>query len=179
MPDDAREQPPPDAVRALLLRQLETSWQLLTYHLESLETGECLWRPASHGLHVTRVPDGTWRAEWPAHEGYDLGPPSAAWITWHIHFWWSMVLDQHWRNGTHTREAIAWPGSAHEVKAAIAAHHAQWVRHLEGATWPVRARWPFVDRPFADVVAWLNLELMKNAAELGYVRFLYAARPIR
>jgi hypothetical protein len=27
-----------------------------------------------------------------------------------------------------------------------------------------------------DVVSWLNVELMKNAAEVGYVRFLYGAR---
>ena len=32
------------------------------------------------------------------------------------------------------------------------------------------------DRPLGDVVAWVNLELMKNAAEIGYARFLYAVR---
>jgi len=37
-----------------------------------------------------------------------------------------------------------------------------------------RTRWPFQDRPFGDVVAWLNVELTKNAAEIGYARFLYA-----
>lgn len=41
---------------------------------------------------------------------------------------------------------------------------------------PANTRWPFKDRPFADVVAWLNIELAKNAAEIGYARFLYAAR---
>src|SRR4051812_22042679 len=38
-----------------------------------------------------------------------------------------------------------------------------------------RVRWPMKDRPFADLAAWLNVELMKNAAEIGFVRFLYAA----
>ena len=37
-----------------------------------------------------------------------------------------------------------------------------------------RPRWPFCDRPFGDVVAWVNVELTKNAAEIGYARFLYA-----
>jgi hypothetical protein len=32
------------------------------------------------------------------------------------------------------------------------------------------------DRPFSDIVGWLNVELMKNAAEIGYARFLYAVR---
>jgi len=30
------------------------------------------------------------------------------------------------------------------------------------------------DRPFGDVLAWANVELTKNAAELGYARFLHA-----
>ncbi|HEX5387723.1 MAG TPA: hypothetical protein VFW66_13550, partial [Gemmatimonadales bacterium] len=38
-----------------------------------------------------------------------------------------------------------------------------------------RTRWPFQDRPFGDVVAWVNVELTKNAAELGYARFLFSA----
>lgn len=40
-----------------------------------------------------------------------------------------------------------------------------------------RTRWPLQDRPFGDVIAWANVELTKNAAELGYARFLYAVRP--
>jgi hypothetical protein len=39
-----------------------------------------------------------------------------------------------------------------------------------------RTRWPFQDRPFGDILAWANVELMKNAAEIGYARFLYAVR---
>lgn len=39
-----------------------------------------------------------------------------------------------------------------------------------------RTRWPFKDRPFGDVIAWVNVELTKNAAEIGYVRFLYGVR---
>jgi hypothetical protein len=41
---------------------------------------------------------------------------------------------------------------------------------------PAKARWPFRDRPFGDVVAWANVELVKNASEIGYARFLYAGR---
>jgi hypothetical protein len=37
-----------------------------------------------------------------------------------------------------------------------------------------RTRWPFQDRPFGDVIAWVNVEFTKNAAEIGYARFLYA-----
>jgi hypothetical protein len=33
-----------------------------------------------------------------------------------------------------------------------------------------------MNRPFADVIAWVSVELTKNAAEIGYARFLYATR---
>lgn len=39
-----------------------------------------------------------------------------------------------------------------------------------------RTRWPLQERPFADVVAWVSIELTKNAAEIGYARFLYGVR---
>lgn len=169
-------------VRRVLRRQFDTAWALLSLHLEDLDTAECLWRPARSGLHVHQSPDGTWQADWPEQEGYSLGPSSIAWLSWHIDFWWSMTLDHHFGAGTLTRGEILWPGSADGVRAALAAHRSRWLDILDpggpiGAAMPEQARWPFRDRPFEDVVAWVNLELMKNAAEIGYVRFLYGARP--
>jgi len=79
-------------MRDHLTRQFDIAWKLCSYHLAGLTTEESLWRPAAVGLHVQRS-NGIWIAEWPEHEGYDLGPPSIAWLTWHIGFWWSMVLD--------------------------------------------------------------------------------------
>jgi hypothetical protein len=73
-------------VGGYLLRQFDIAWMLASYHLDGLTTEECLWRPARRGLHVHQGPDGAWRGEWPEHEGYDLGPPSIAWTTWHMGF---------------------------------------------------------------------------------------------
>src|SRR5690606_6969192 len=71
-----------------------------------------LWRPAARGLHVHQLPDGRWQAGWPDHEGYDLGPSSIAWLTWHMVFWWSMVLDHSFGEARLSREDVVWPGSA-------------------------------------------------------------------
>jgi hypothetical protein len=131
-----------DALR-YLIRQHETAWKLASYHLDGLTTEECLWRPASARLHVRRAADGSWHADWPDREGYDVGPPSIAWLTWHVIFWWSMVLDHSFGDATLSRDDV---------------------------------RWPYADRPFGDVVAWVNVELTKNAAEIGYARFLHASR---
>lgn len=169
-----------ESIRNTLNFQFDISWQLLEYHLNGLENEECLWRPASKGLHVVNR-SGIWHADWPDSESYDIGPASIAWLTWHITFWWSMVLDYSFGNGSLSREDIHWPGSialtrerinllCYKWKAAVAALSDEELLSCE------RTRWPFTDKPFSELAAWLNLELMKNAAEIGYCRFLYATR---
>jgi len=167
--------------RDYLLRQLDTAWKLADYHLAGLTTEECLWRPAREGLHVQRDARGQWRAEWPVHEGYEIGPPSIAWLTWHMALWWSMVHDHSFGPGTLTREAVFWPGTADGVRLLLDQRYREWRTALERLTdadleSTALARWPYQDRPFGDVVAWANVELTKNAAEIGYARFLYAVR---
>jgi hypothetical protein len=122
-----------------------------------------------------------WIAEWPEHEGYDLGPPSIAWVTWHVGFWWSMVQDHCMGQGKLTREQIHWPGDADPTCAWIADLERQWRQEISSVSddelrSTARTRWPFQARPFGDVVSWVNIELTKNAAEIGYARFLYAVR---
>ena len=176
--------PMANAAHGYLTRQFETAWRLASLHLDGLTTEECLWRPAQRGPHVQQTPDGSWRADWPEHEGYDLGPPSLAWLTWHLGYWWSMVLDHSFGGATLSREQVPWPGSADAVRAWLGGLQERWRAVLAevsdaGLRSTERTRWPFRERPFGDVVAWVNLELTKNAAELGYARFLYAAAQLR
>lgn len=164
-----------------LIRQFDTVWKLTSYHLDGLSTEECLWRPARAGLHVNQLSDGSWRADWPDRETYDIGPPSIAWLTWHMGFWWSMVLDHSFGDGSLSRESVAWPGNAADTRAWLDRLQQQWRARLEQVTdddlqSEQHTRWPFQNRPFGDVVAWLNVELTKNAAEIGYARFLYAVK---
>lgn len=166
---------------ASLARQFQTAWKLTSYHLDTLTTAECLWRPAAKGLHVHQSADGLWRAEWPESEGYDLGPPSIAWLTWHIIFWWSMALNHNFGDGTLTREKIPWPGSAEAACEQIKNLQIRWHETLDALNAgdlrsTEHTRWPFRDRPLEDVIAWVNIELTKNASEIGYARFLYAVR---
>ncbi|RYX83516.1 DinB family protein [bacterium] len=173
--------PTNNEARDYLIRQFDTAWQLASYHLEGLTTEECLWRPADEGLHVYQNPDAIWIADWPIHEGYDLGPPSIAWLTWHLGFWWSMTLNYSSGDATLTREDIIWPGTAEAVRDWIGELRAQWQAQLEQLTdadlsSTQRTHWPLQDRPFGDIIAWANVELTKNAAEIGYARFLYARR---
>ncbi|WP_437943281.1 DinB family protein [Sorangium sp. So ce281] len=95
---------------------------------------------------------------------------------------WSMVLDHAFGDGALARENVTWPGNADDVRAWLGGLQGQWRAVIEQATdddlrSTRRTRWPFQDRPFGDVVAWANVELTKNAAEIGYARFLYTRRP--
>jgi DinB superfamily len=169
-------------LRSTLLAQLDIAWALTCYHLESLTTEECLRRPGRQGLEVARGADGLWRAQWPEHEGYDLGPASVGWLTWHLGFWWSMVIDHSFGEATLTREQVTWPGDADEVRAQLARRYSEWRAALERLSdaellSAERTKWPLTGKPFADIAAWVNLELMKNAAEIGYARFVLAAQP--
>jgi hypothetical protein len=125
--------------------------------------------------------DGNWLADWPDRESYDLGPASIAWLTWHLGFWWSMVLDHSFGEARLERANVSWPGESEAVHRWITGLRDRWWSRLEALTdsdlqATDRTRWPFQQRPFGDVVAWVNLELTKNAAEIGYVRFLHAVR---
>lgn len=164
-----------------LVRQHETAWKLARYHLDGLSTDECLWRPGGIGPHVRATADVTWHADWPTEEGYHIGPPSIAWLTWHMGFWWSMVLNHSFGDAALVREDVLWPGDADAVRSWLDGLQSDWRGAIGSLTADdlaatERSRWPFRDRSFADVVAWVNLELTKNAAEIGYARFLYAVR---
>lgn len=166
-------------LRTVLLRQYDIAWAVTDYHLKDLSTEECLWRPAAAGLHVHLGADGTWSADWPDHEGYGLGPSSIGWLTWHLEFWWSMVLDHSFGSGTLAREQVRWPGTAERASRRIRKLALRWRGLLEEMSEEdlrstQRTRWPLEARPFHDVVAWLTVELTKNAAEIGYARFLFA-----
>lgn len=168
------------ALKSTIMEQFNTAWSLLQYNLETVTDEECLWRPSKRGL-IVRQDKGVWIADWPENEDYSIGPPNIAWLTWHIIFWWSMTLDYSFSDGTLTRENIEWPGNIQLVKQRIDSLQKEWTDRIsclsdEDLLSTKNTKWPLQEKPFCDLAAWLNLELMKNAAEIGYCRFLYAAR---
>jgi hypothetical protein len=109
-----------------------------------------------------------------------FGPSSIAWIMWHIIYWWHTTLDYNFGDGTLKKEDITWPGSVEKAKEEIKTLHDKWVEKLINMSdveyqSQQYAKWPLEGRSFADIALWLNGELMKNVAEIGYGRFLYAA----
>ncbi|AKL96548.1 DinB superfamily protein [Clostridium aceticum] len=165
-------------IKENILFQLDMCWQLYLYHIENLEETEALWTFNLSGLQVRKQEDG-WCIDWPERESYEIGPSSIAWTMWHIIYWWTTALDCNFGEGTLNKEDIPWPGSVDKAKEAIKLLRDEWVSKLnelseEDYHLKKHAKWPLADRSFVDIALWLNGELMKNAAEIGYGRFLYA-----
>lgn len=69
-------------------------------------------------------------ADWPEHERYDLGPPSIAWLTWHMIFWWSKLLDHSFGEAQLQRESVPWPGDADGVRTRLLDLRGDWRARL-------------------------------------------------
>lgn len=167
------------SIKNSILFQLDMCWQLYQYHMNTLEETEAYWTASPTGLKVSKQ-DGKWTADWPETESYDIGPASIAWIMWHMIYWWSTALEGNFGDGILEKDDIVWPGSIDKAKETIAALHNKWVSNLNELSdsdyhSKQHAKWPLADNSFTDIALWLNGELMKNTAEIGYGRFLYAA----
>lgn len=160
-----------------IIFQLDMCWQLYSYHMETLTDEEALWVFKSDGLQVREI-NSTWQADWPHTETYEIGPASIAWTLWHIIYWWSTALNHNFGDGSLTKDDVIWPGSVSMAKAKIQELYTEWKSIINSMdendfAGGKHARWPFENKDFSDIALWLNAELMKNAAEIGYGRFLY------
>lgn len=161
-------------------RQFDLAWALADLHLAALDDDDFLWEPAPLVWTVHRDECGRWWPDWEDTEPDPIPVPTIAWTTWHMIFWWSTAL-AHVRGLTPPdRSSISWPGSEDAV-ARIRELGEQWsdlLTTLSGADLAAPATFPWGEgsgRTVADTVLWLNVELAKNAAEIGQLRMLRAA----
>lgn len=167
--------------RGLLLTQLEVAWALLDYHLTPLTEEDLHWVPAS--VHWTvRRHGGEWRPDFADVEPDPVPVPTAAWLTWHIGWWWGTALSHLRGQQPRPREDVLWPGDADLTRELISGLHQDWRESLsatDALAEPTHFPWPVeAGHTKADMAAWVNVELTKNASELGQLRLLRAARAL-
>ncbi|CAL9511152.1 DinB family protein [Streptomyces griseomycini] len=175
--------PAPDpATRTELLRwQFELTWSLFEYHLERLEPEDFLWEPAARCWTVRRSPEGTWVPDWADTEPDPVPVPTAAWVSWHLGWWWSVTLDHARGHRPRERTDVTWPGEGEPTVRWLRGLRTEWLAVLDGLTdadLDATAPFPWPDDPartVAHMLAWVNAELMKNATEIGQLRLLRAA----
>ncbi|NJQ00614.1 DinB family protein [Streptomyces zingiberis] len=168
--------------RSELLRgQWDMTWSLFEYHLERLRPEDFLWEPAPH--HWTMRPDGTgaWTADWADTEPDPVPVPTVAWLSWHLGWWLSVATDHVAGRPPRGREDIPWPGPGEPAVEWLRGLRQEWQRTVAGLTdadLGSPARFPVPDDPAHTVghlLAWVNVELMKNVAEIGQLRLTRAA----
>ncbi|MFI2432835.1 DinB family protein [Streptomyces sp. NPDC018693] len=163
----------------LLRRQFDLTWALFEYHLERMEPEDFLWEPAPHCW--TLHPDadgGGWVPDWADTEPDPVPVPTLGWVSWHLGWWLSVAAD-HVRGRTPRERAdIRWPGPGAPAVAWLRDLREEWtsaVADLCDADLDRTAPFPWPDDPahtVADLLAWVNAELMKNVAEIGQLRLL-------
>lgn len=171
------------APRDLIRWQFDLTWSLLELHLDQLEPADLRWEPAPRTWTVHPNADGTWTPDWEVPEPEPVPVPTIAWISWHIGWWWT-VTAAHLRGlPVPERTEVIWPGSAAATVDWLRALRTEWIAVLDGlddADLDRPAPFPWTDAPrmtLAHTLAWVNAELMKNAAEIGQLRLLRAAGP--
>ena len=167
--------------RSELLRwQFEFTWSLFEYHLERLEPGDSRWEPAPRCWTVRPDSSGGWVPDWAEPEPDPVPVPTVGWVSWHIGWWWGVTLDHAQGRTPRERTEVGWPGEESVVEW-LRALRTEWLTVLDGLTdrkleeaapfpWPADSGYTV-----AHMVAWVNSELMKNAAEIGQLRLLRTA----
>jgi hypothetical protein len=159
--------------------QFELTWKLAASHLPRLTDEVCLWQPAPGSWTVRQGADGNWRPDWAVPEPEPAPVVTIGWLTWQMIWWWSGLLAAASQAAPPAHDAVYWPGSAAAVwqrLVELAAEHRSWLSQLTAADLDQPLAYPWTDpRPLGYALAWANSELMKNVAEIGYVRHLFAA----
>ncbi|TMR39708.1 DinB family protein [Actinomadura geliboluensis] len=162
--------------------QFDLTWSLFEYHLERLVPEDFLWEPASTCWTMRQAADGMWTADWADTEPDPVPVPTIAWLSWHIGWWWGVTTDHLQGRTPRERTEIAWPGASAAVEW-LRALRGEWLTvldHLTDADLEAPAPFPWPDDSgftVAHTLAWVNAELMKNAAEIGQLRMLRAVSP--
>lgn len=166
---------------APLLAQLDTSLDLAVQRMKGLTDEEFWWSPASGASTVAPDDQGRLRPL----DGANDTPRTRTIVLLTGHLGEMAFLRADYTAGKHRlrREEIDWPGDAAGGLAFLTEGWACWraaVQGLPDEELDIVGRCDFPwgldpDLPILDIVWWMNRELIHHAAEVAFVRDLYAS----
>jgi DinB superfamily len=172
---------------APFLAQWDFMLEVLDDRLKHLTDEEYLWEPAPTAWSVREGPNGTTipDAEVWAPIGDQMTPPRT--IAWSVgHLGAGIAERADWLTGSHSKTAAdyRWPRTAAEGIDAMHEGLSAWRDGLATMTdqdldTVGRSAYPGgldPELPLIEIVWWVNKELLFHAAEIWFMRDLYAAR---
>ena len=162
-----------------ICRQFDLAWALTEFHLAALVEADFLWEPADLCWTVRRDSSGSWRADFAEVEPDPVPVPTIGWLTWHIDFWWTAAIASCNGQPVPDPATITWPGHGAMAVARIRELAQCWRKALLQNDFTAPSAFPWGEdagRTVADTALWVTVELTKNAAEIGQLRLLRAAR---
>ncbi|GAA3886910.1 DinB family protein [Streptomyces sedi] len=162
--------------------QFDFAWSFFDYHLQRLAPEDFLWEPGPLVWTMHPTEDGGWRPDFAEVEPDPIPVPTIGWVSWHLGWWWSTACDHARGRTPRAREEILWPGPGEPTVAWLRGLHDTWRDVLEGTdeqdlAVPAAYPWPAdAGLTRAHLYSFAAVELTKNAAEIGQLRLLRAAR---
>jgi hypothetical protein len=163
-------------MRALLLQQLSIPSLATRHYLPALSDEIASWEPS---MNVVKLADmhGRMIGEWPDEQSEPIPDSTAGWLLWHIEWWWSEGVRGVNGHGSSDPSTHAWSGSVAASCSTLQELHDHWAELLSTTDLDHTRAGPLPSlQPLAVIGAWVNVELMKNVAELGQLIRLHANR---
>ena len=151
------------------MTQLAIPWSLADrFVLPDLDEVVAHWQPSTHVCAVRESDDGHWSVDFPDETVTPLPDATAAWLLWHITWWWTNAVRWTQNSEALPVAALPWPGSVTAAVSEIKRQHRRWQRLLEQQPMTGTTAAPIpIGQTFAGLASWVNVELTKNIAELA------------
>ena len=157
----------------LIQSQFDVVWKLAQLILPKLITEDHFWEPVLGSWSMRKNQKGWWKVDLEIPEPEPTPTSTIAWLTWHIQWWWSSFFAVYDKKKPFEISEIAWPGNASEVNKMLNElhdRHAALLASMNEAALSEMFEYPWQKpRQFRFALGWVNIELMKNVAEIGQV----------
>lgn len=157
----------------LIQSQFEVIWKLSQRILPKLTNDDYFWEPVLGSWSMRKNPKRGWKVDITIPEPEPAPTTTIAWLTWHIQWWWSSFFAVYDKNKPIEISEVVWPGNASEMNTMLDelhGRHETLLASMNEAALSEMFEFPWQEpRQFRFALGWVNIELMKNVAEIGQV----------
>lgn len=131
-------------------------------------------REPSSNVTRLRMRDGDHYGDLPDEESDSIPDAAIGWLLWHMEWWWANAVAGARGGARQDPGSVTWSGSLSASRQRLTVLHDEWQEIVTKTELDAMclAPWP-TPQPLATIAAWVNVELMKNVAEIGQLLRLY------